>query len=307
MENNQPAAGLQNPGNVKPFLRILLAGNCVMMFIASTACGSIAMMADAVYMFIALSQYTAIMVGGVLTVRKPNINYPLGYHQAIPTLLLTSVLVSWLIIAYLLKNCFVDIRDPTDTHYTGILFFSMISAGIQYFTTLHKWNTDTEQGFVILTSVTFAEAVVDSFARKIAIYNVLFGLIMSFINPVLSAEGDGIVSEWNILDPFICLIYMGREILFTIQTCKMCINRLTLHAPKSVSHDVLERSILQNCVGVKDVQDIRHFSIGNEIIMYCQLAVGKEEDEENILFHAREAVAKHGVTQSTFQFNKRKK
>lgn len=291
---------------LKDIFYYLLAALCIVQFLVAFASGSLAMYYDSLYVFMEVATFTALNVADTMTKRFPNPNYPLGYHQAPPTAQLVMVVLHWLFIFGLFHASIRDFFWPTHTNFQAMFFFCSISSVIQFMSHLVHWREPdttvaTEEGNV----AALKESVTDLFKNRIAPYCAFLGLLVTIGAPCNTLDQIS-VSRWNVLDPVLCIVFLFLALKQTVASMNRAIDKLLLKAPKSVNAQCLENALLASCRTIKDVQDIRYFQIGNEIILYAQLAV-QDRSEEDILEKSRAAVAKLGVTQSTFQMNLRQK
>lgn len=304
-------------------MKVSIFCTCFMIieFIGGWVAGSLAVMTDAAHLLSDLSGFLISMFSLYIALRPANFKLTYGYHRAEVIGALSSILIIWLLTAWLIGQAVWRLYNPHPIQ--GLVMMGIAALGLTFNLIMSKILTSDP----IPNAFEKGDSSVDSIEGDAE--NGIEGdenslekpLIEKKENPILRAAyihilGDIIQSlgvlvasciiyffqdkypSIEIVDPICTFIFAIIVLSTSIPVSRDCLNVLMEASPSEVKIDILTRELSQ-AVGVVNIHDIHVWciSVGKPSISLHMLS----NTPQKTLEHATQICKKHGIHHTTIQ------
>jgi len=297
----------------------------VIEFIGGWYAGSLAIMTDAAHLLSDLSGFLISMFSLYIALRPANFKLTYGYHRAEVIGALTSILIIWILTAWLIVQAILILYNPQPIE--GLVMTAIAFCGLCFNLIMSKIlsNDDLPNAFenptVFNENADIIEIENDSQSVNSSRGDLEAPLIEKKENAVLSAAyihiiGDiiqsaGVVvasliiyffqdSSPNIdmVDPICTFIFAIIVLSTSIPVSKDCLNVLMEASPREIDVNSLTKEISQ-CVGVINIHDLHVWciSVGRPSISLHLLS----DTPQKTLEEATKLCKKYGIHHTTIQ------
>ncbi len=288
-------------------------------FIGGWIAGSLAVMTDAAHLLSDLSGFLISMFSLYIALRPANFKLTYGYHRAEVIGALSSILIIWVLTAWLIGQAFYRLYNPQPIQ--GLIMTAIACCGLIFNLIMSKIlsNDDLPNAFENPTGIRADIIEVENESEQQR--DIEQPLIEKKENPVLSAAyihilGDIIQSagvvvaslviyffqdtypQIEMVDPICTFVFAIIVLSTSIPVSKECLNVLMEASPSELPVDALTKEISQ-CPGVVNIHDVHIWciSVGKPSISLHILS----DTPQRSLESATKICKKFGIYHTTIQ------
>jgi zinc transporter 2 len=288
-------------------------------FVGGWIAGSLAVMTDAAHLLSDLSGFLISMFSLYIALRPANFKLTYGYHRAEVIGALSSILIIWVLTAWLIGQAFYRLYNPQPIQ--GLIMTAIACCGLIFNLIMSKIlsSDDLPNAF---ENPTGAKAdIIEVEPENLEGQDLEQPLISKKENPVLSAAyihilGDIIQSagvviasliiyffqdtypKIEMVDPICTFVFAIIVLSTSIPVSRECLNVLMEASPSEIKVDELTKEISQ-CAGVVNIHDVHIWciSVGKPSISLHILS----DTPQKSLEMATKVCKKYGIHHTTIQ------